>query len=89
MAVRYKHALMAALPHVSEEDLVWRMQFMFGAISYTMAGTDVMQLVATCERAGSDDHAAITRRLVAFLAAGLQAPVGVDANQPRQTQRAN
>ena len=88
MADRYKQALTAALPHVPGDELVWRMQFMFGAISYTMAGTDVMQLIATCELAGSNDHAAVTRRLVAFLAAGLQAPVGVPVSQSRKTQRA-
>ena len=88
MAERYKQAFTAALPHVPEDELVWRMQFMFGAISYTMAGTDVMQLVATCDLTDSEDHVAVTRRLVAFLAAGLQAPVGAPVSQPRKTQRA-
>ncbi len=71
----YKRAFMRALPDLPEEELVWRMQFLFGAISYTMAGTNVMQLVASCELAGADDRDAVTRRLVEFLAAGLKAPV--------------
>lgn len=71
----YKRAFMLALPNLPEEELIWRMQFLFGAISYTMAGTNVMQLVASCELAGADDRDAVTRRLVEFLAAGLKAPV--------------
>ena len=75
VAERYKRAFMRALPAMPEDELVWRMQFLFGAISYTMAGTNVMQLVAGCNLADADNHQAVTRRLVAFLTAGLKAPV--------------
>jgi AcrR family transcriptional regulator len=80
VAERYKQAFMRALPRIPEDELVWRMQFLFGAISYTMAGTNVMQLVASCGLADADDHRAVTRRLVAFLAAGLKAPVPPKTN---------
>jgi AcrR family transcriptional regulator len=75
VAASYKRAFMRALPNLAEEELVWRMQFLFGAISYTMAGTNVMKLVASCDLSDANDRQAVTQRLVAFLAAGLKAPV--------------
>jgi AcrR family transcriptional regulator len=75
VAARFKRAFLRALPHLPEPELVWRMQFTFGAISYTMAGSDVMRLVADCEPEGARDYETIVARLVAFLAAGLKAPV--------------
>jgi AcrR family transcriptional regulator len=55
--------------------LVWRMHFMFGAMSYSMAGNDALQLIATCNVEGADDAEAIIARLIPFLTAGLQAPL--------------
>jgi AcrR family transcriptional regulator len=72
VVVRFKRALMRALPQIPEQDLVWRMHFMFGAMSYAMAGNDALQLIATCPVDGADDAEAVIRRLVPFLTAGLQ-----------------
>jgi AcrR family transcriptional regulator len=74
--VRFNGAFSRALPHVPEQDLAWRMHFMFGAMSYTMAGNDTLQLIGSCRLDGADDAEAIIRRLVPFLAAGLKAPLG-------------
>jgi AcrR family transcriptional regulator len=75
MVVRFKLALVRALPEVPEPELVWRMHFMFGAMSYAMAGNDALQLISTCNVEGADDAEAVIRRLVPFLTAGLQAGV--------------
>jgi len=75
VVVRFKLALVSALPQVPEPELVWRMHFMFGAMSYAMAGNDALQLIATCNVEGADDAEAVIRRLVPFLTAGLQAGV--------------
>jgi len=75
VVVRFKQALVRALPDVPEPELVWRMHFMFGAMSYAMAGNDALQLIATCNIEGADDAEAVIRRLVPFLTAGLQGPV--------------
>src|SRR5207244_2852251 len=40
---RYKSALERALPHMPREELFWRMHFMFGTLSYTLAATDTVQ----------------------------------------------
>jgi AcrR family transcriptional regulator len=75
VVVRFKLALVSALPQVPEPELVWRMHFMFGAMSYAMAGNDALQLISTCNVEGADDAEAVIRRLVPFLTAGLQAGV--------------
>jgi AcrR family transcriptional regulator len=73
--IRFKEAFTRALPHVPEAELAWRMHFMFGAMSYTLAGNDALQLIGACKLDGADDPEAIIRRLIPFLAAGLQAPL--------------
>ena len=51
------------------------MHFMFGALSYTMAGNDTLQLLASCNLEEADDANSIMQRLIPFLAAGLRAPL--------------
>ncbi len=46
---RYKAAFQRALPDLPAEELVWRMHFMFGTLSYTLAATDTVQLIAGCK----------------------------------------
>ena len=75
VVVRFKEALVRALPEVPDQELTWRMHFMFGALSYTMAGNDALKLVATCNLEGRTNAEAIIRRLIPFLASGLQAPL--------------
>src|SRR5258708_15401549 len=40
MIGRYKEAFLRALPHLSRQELTWRLHFVMGALSYTLAGTD-------------------------------------------------
>ena len=75
LVLRFKEALVRALPDIPDQELTWRMHFMFGALSHTMADNDALKLIAACELEGVDDPQAIIRRLVPFLAAGLQAPL--------------
>ncbi|MEO8038148.1 MAG: TetR/AcrR family transcriptional regulator [Betaproteobacteria bacterium] len=75
VVLRFKEAFVRALPHVPEQELIWRMHFTFGAMAYAMAGNDALQLIATCDAEGASDPEAIIRRLVPFLAAGLEAPL--------------
>ncbi len=75
VVVRFKEALVRALPEIPDQELTWRMHFMFGALSYSLAGNDALKLIATCNLEGVDEPEAIIRRLVPFLAAGLRAPL--------------
>jgi AcrR family transcriptional regulator len=88
VVVRFKDALVRALPHLPEPELVWRMHFMFGAMSYAMAGNDALQLIATCNVEDADDAEAIIRRLVPFLTSGLQAsqPTAAAGTKALQTR---
>jgi hypothetical protein len=58
------------------------MHFMFGALSYTMAGNDALKLIATCSLEGVDEPESIVRRLIPFLASGLRAPLPAAAERP-------
>lgn len=75
VVVRFKSAMQKALPQIPEEELVWRMHFMFGAMAYAMAGNDVLQLIASCRLSDAEDPEAVIRRLIPFLVAGLTAPL--------------
>jgi AcrR family transcriptional regulator len=71
----YKAAFERALPQMPREELVWRMHFMFGTLSYTLAATDAVQLIAGCKPEDRHDARLLEDRLTAFLAAGLNAPL--------------
>ncbi|MGH8736929.1 MAG: TetR/AcrR family transcriptional regulator [Burkholderiales bacterium] len=72
---RFKGAFARALPAVPRDELVWRMHFMFGTLSYTLAATDTVQLIAGCKPEDRYDAKLLEARLVAFLTAGLLAPL--------------
>ena len=72
---RYKAAFERALPQMPREELVWRMHFMFGTLSYTLAATDAVQLIAGFKPEDRHDARLLEDRLTAFLAAGLDAPL--------------
>lgn len=87
---RYKAAFARALPQVPEDELVWRLHFLFGAIAYSMAGNDALRLICNYSLEGSDDPEAIIRHLVPFALGGLAAPLPrprmVQAARPRRRQ---
>ena len=71
---RFKQALFRSLPDVPPEEILWRFHFMLGAMSYAIAGTDALQLVAEHELDEKDPEA-LSRRLMPFLLGGLRAPL--------------
>jgi len=75
MIIRFKAAFARALPHLPAKELSWRLHFIMGALSYTLAGTDALKLIAEL---APDEHAndeVLLRRLAPFLLAGLTAPL--------------
>ena len=75
---RYKEALFAAMPDVPKAEIVWRFQFMLGATSYAIAGTDALRLVSDWEMDEEHSNGQFDRllpRLMGFLLGGLCAPV--------------
>lgn len=68
---RFVAALRRALPDLSDGELFWRVQFMFGAMSHTVGG---LALPVTQLHGDGADFDLIMRRLMAFLGAGMSAP---------------
>jgi len=73
VALRFRQALHAALPHLSAEVVLWRLHFCVGAMAHVMAdGFRLAELSdGRCDTAHGDEA---LRQLVPFLAAGLRAP---------------
>jgi hypothetical protein len=75
MIARFKEAFLEALPHLTRQELSWRLHFVMGALSYTLAGTDALKLIAELAPAESGNDEILLRRLAPFLLAGLQSPM--------------
>ncbi|MEP6702219.1 MAG: TetR family transcriptional regulator, partial [Betaproteobacteria bacterium] len=90
MIARFKTAFGRALPHLPPRELSWRLHFLMGAMSYTLAGTDVLKLISAINPVQTDNDELLLRRLGPFLVAGLQAPL-VDMSalnaKPRSARR--
>src|SRR5437899_3942533 len=50
MISRFKAAFGRALPQLPKKELVWRLHFVMGALSFTLAGTDALKLIAALSR---------------------------------------
>jgi len=74
MIGRYKEAFLRALPNLSRQELTWRLHFVMGALSYTLAGTDALKLFAQVAATEKDNDELLLQRLAPFLVAGLKAP---------------
>jgi AcrR family transcriptional regulator len=79
---RFKKAFVRSLPHLSTDELLWRMHFMLGTMSYTIAGTDALRIVASCGREQAEDMDTVMRRITPFLVAGLTAPAATSEAAP-------
>lgn len=68
--IQFVAALSRGLPHLSQDELMWRVHFMLGAMAHTMTGQPIMSFFA----ADPVDFSLRLRRLVKFLGAGFRAP---------------
>ena len=75
MIARFKAAFGRALPDLPRKELSWRLHFIMGALSYTLAGTDALRLIAELTPAETGNDEMLLNRLAPFLLAGLQSPV--------------
>lgn len=71
---RFTRALERALPHLSREEVLWRFHFMVGTMIHTVADPVKIGRLSggLCD---PEDVEGVTRRMVAFLAGGLRAPL--------------
>jgi AcrR family transcriptional regulator len=75
MITRFKAAFARALPQMPRKELSWRLHFIMGALSYTLAGTDALKLIAELNPLETANDEILLRRLAPFLLAGLTAPL--------------
>jgi hypothetical protein len=82
---RFMEALARALPELGQAELYFRFKLVLGVLTYILADTD------PTGGYGEDlsDVDGTVRRLVAFLAAGLRAPVPVPRRQDRAKKGAS
>jgi AcrR family transcriptional regulator len=93
---RFNAAFARALPHLPARELSWRLHFIMGALSYTLAGTDALKLIAELNPHETANDEVLLRRLAPFLLAGLTAPLpdassvvhALDGTSPSARRRA-
>ena len=89
MITRFKAAFARALPELPKKELLWRLHFIMGALSYTLAGTDALRLIAELTPAENANDEQLLHRLAPFLLAGLQSPVPDLSGSGRVQDRAS
>jgi AcrR family transcriptional regulator len=73
VARRFDQAIGVAVPGLTPEERFWRLHFMAGAMTHMLAMWDVLPMMTPLP-IQPVDRAAVVRRMVQFLAAGLRAP---------------
>src|SRR6478609_7238305 len=63
MIERFKTAFARALPDLPKKELSWRLHFIMGALSYTLAGTDALRLIAELNPHETMNDEIVLRRL--------------------------
>lgn len=79
MIARFRAAFGRALPHIPREEVSWRLHFVMGSLSFTLAATDVLKMNAQFHPEEVENDELLLKRLAPFLAAGLRAPADAAA----------
>ena len=74
MIERFKAPSPARCRTCRKRELSWRLHFIMGALSYTLAGTDALKLIAELAPGDGPNDELLLRRLAPFLLAGLTSP---------------
>ncbi len=74
VVIRFKAALVRALPDVPQEEILWRFHFMMGAMSYAISGADALHILSDVQLDDANTEA-LYARLMSFLIGGLRAPL--------------
>ena len=74
MIARFRAAFSRALPNIPREELSWRLHFVMGALSYTLAGADMLKIISQRQPEEATHDELLLKRLAPFLAAGLRSP---------------
>lgn len=79
---RFQDALRRALPELPEAELFWRIHFATGAMAFMLRGSEELQQMSggLCD---TEDPQEALEHLVAFISAGMRAPVMIPEKQER------
>lgn len=69
----YSAALKRALPHLSMEEVLWRLHFALGTVFFAFAGNDVVKLFMKSHMSGARDPQQVVKQLIPYVVAGLTA----------------
>lgn len=69
----FKEVLRESLPHLGDEEIMWRLHFMMGGVMHTWTNHSGLERLSggVCRL---DDEEETTQRLISFFAAGFKAP---------------
>ena len=74
--VRYSRAFARVLPHLSQEELAWRLHFSFSLMFNAFAGNDVLKVfIKKPQYVSARDPETVARHLLPYVIAGLTASV--------------
>ncbi len=82
---RFLAALQRALPDLPQAELFWRLHFMVGVLAHTLAGRNHLEVMSGGACNASDLEGAL-ERMIAFVVAGLRAPVPTKRKQRKAAQ---
>jgi AcrR family transcriptional regulator len=71
LAERFRAALAKALPHLSPEEVVWRLHFTIGIMSHQLLWGGIIERISN-GLCSTKDREALIRRIVRFAAAGFR-----------------
>jgi len=81
---RFMAAYLRALPELPPEEIMWRAHFGAGTMAHAMCGGEMLKKVSQ-GRLDIGNGEAVLQRLVAFIAAGMRAPM-LGADEPVKTK---
>ena len=70
---RFVKAFGQALPHLSEEEIFWRMHFTIGSMAHTLASRGLLEFISGGKCSPTDVEEA-RRQLIQYAVGGLRAP---------------
>lgn len=73
IARRYRTAFQKTLPSLPPLELAWRIHFIVGGLAHTLAAPGLLEIISQGS-ADPSDVEAVTRRMIRFFSAGLEAP---------------
>jgi AcrR family transcriptional regulator len=72
-------AVQKAYPELTAEDIFWRLHFTMGTVVFTMSSTEALIDIAKNDFQQTTDIADIIGKVIPFVAAGVAAPIAVEA----------